>query len=201
LSAASDALLDRCLDVLRRTGFSRLSLREIAAEAGTSHRMLIYHFGSREGLLAQVVERIEADTRVLLADLSAEGSIFDVAREFWARITTPEMLPAQRLFFEIYVQALYGQEWTAKFRASVITAWEAPLTALYARAGVPDPIAHARLGLAVTRGLGLDLMMTGDRDQVEAALELFATMVERDTSAGESVGRGDQAVGDARFQA
>jgi AcrR family transcriptional regulator len=180
LSAASEALLDRCLDVLRRRGFSRLSLREIAAAAGTSHRMLIYHFGSREGLLAQVVARIEADTRVLLADLSAEGPIVEVAREFWARITTAQMLPAQRLFFEVYVQALYGHEWTATFRESVITAWEGPLIALYTRAGVADPAAHARLGLAVTRGLGLDLLMTGDRPAVESALTLYTTMVQRD---------------------
>jgi AcrR family transcriptional regulator len=183
VSAASDALLDRCLEVLRRTGFSQLSLREIATEVGTSHRMLIYHFGSREGLLAQVVARIEADTRALLADLAAQGSIVDASREFWARITTPEMLPAQRLFFEIYVQALYGREWTAAFRESVIRAWEGPLTSLFERAGAPDPAAHARLGLAVTRGLGLDLLMTGERPQVEAALELFASMIRREVTA------------------
>jgi AcrR family transcriptional regulator len=179
VSAASDALLDRCLDVLRRTGFSQLSLREIAAEVGTSHRMLIYHFGSSEGLLAQIIARIEADTRVLLAGLTAEGSIFDASREFWARITTPEMLPAQRLFFEIYVQALYGREWTAAFRESVIRAWEGPLTALFERAGVGNPEAHARLGLAVTRGLGLDLLMTSERDQVDAAMELYGDPVRR----------------------
>jgi AcrR family transcriptional regulator len=178
VTAAADALLDRCLDVLRRTGFSQLSLREIAAEAGTSHRMLIYHFGSREGLLARVVARIEAGTRVLLADLATgDATVFDISRAFWERITTPEMLPAQRLFFEIYVQALYGREWTAAFRESVISAWEGPLTALFERAGVPDPAAHARLGLAVTRGLGLDLLMTGDRESVDAAMELFGTMV------------------------
>ena len=72
-----------------------------------------------------------------------------------------------------------GQEWTAAFRESVIQAWEGPLIALFTRAGVDPPRAraHARLGLAVTRGLGLDLLMTGERDRVEEALELFATMV------------------------
>jgi AcrR family transcriptional regulator len=184
VTAASDALLDRCLAVLVKRGFSRLSLREIAAEVGTSHRMLIYHFGSREGLLAQVVGRIEADTRALLAGLTADGPIFEVAREFWARITTPEMLAAQRLFFEVYVQALYGESWTAAFRESVMTAWEGPLIALYRRAGVADPVAHARLGLAVTRGLGLDLLMTGDRAGVEAALDLFGRMVAGDLPEG-----------------
>jgi AcrR family transcriptional regulator len=180
VSAASDALLDRCLEALRQNGFSQLSLREIAAAAGTSHRMLIYHFGSREGLLAQVVSRIEAGQRDLLAGLTAgHHSIFEVSRAFWERVTAPEMLPAQRLFFEIYVQALYGRNWTAAFRESVVQAWEQPLTELFQRAGLdPDRArTHARLGLAVTRGLGLDLLMTGERDRVEAAMELFGTLV------------------------
>jgi len=181
MSAAADALLDRCLTVLQRTGFSRLSLREIAAAVGTSHRMLIYHFGSREGLLAQIVARIEADTRALLVGLlppdTEDPQVVAVAREFWNRITAPDMLPAQRLFFEIYVQALYGGPFSAAFRAAVIDAWEGPLTAMFARAGVADPAAHARLGLAVTRGLGLDLLLTGERDRVEAALACYGAMV------------------------
>jgi hypothetical protein len=57
--------------------------------------------------------------------------------------------------------------------------WEEPLTELFARAGLDDDRArtHARLGLAVTRGLGLDLLLTGERVQVDAAMELFAAMV------------------------
>jgi AcrR family transcriptional regulator len=180
VSEAADALLDRCLDVLRRTGFSQLSLREIAAAVGTSHRMLIYHFGSREGLLAQVVARMESAQRAMLAELTTgDGTIFEISRAFWERVTAPGMLPVQRLFFEIYVQALYGRDWTAAFRESVINAWEQPLTELFAQAGLDTEPArtHARLGLAVTRGLGLDLLMTGERAQVEAAMELFATMI------------------------
>jgi AcrR family transcriptional regulator len=180
VSEAGDALLERCLDVLRRTGFSQLSLREIAAAVGTSHRMLIYHFGSRDGLLAQIVERMESAQRAMLAELATgDGTIFEISRAFWERVTAPDMLPVQRLFFEIYVQALYGRDWTATFRQSVITAWEQPLTELFEHAGLATDRArtHARLGLAVTRGLGLDLLMTGERAQVEAAMELFATMI------------------------
>ena len=188
MSAARDALLDRCVEAVRRTGFTHLSLREIAAAAGTSHRMLIYHFGSREGLLAEVVARLEAEQRALLADLlTGDGSIVAVSRAFWARVTSPELLPAQRLFFEVYVQALYGREWTEPFRASVIRAWEAPLADLFARAGVTDPErarTHARLGLAVTRGLGLDLLLTGERERVEAAAELYGHLLATGEDAG-----------------
>ncbi|GIF70799.1 TetR/AcrR family transcriptional regulator [Asanoa siamensis] len=183
MSAARDALLDRCFEVVRRHGFSQLSLREIAAEAGTSHRMLIYHFGSRDGLLAEVVARMEAAQRALLATLAAgESDVFAASPAFWAQLTGPDVLPAQRLFFEVYVQALYGREWTAAFRASVIRAWEEPLAELFRRAGADAARAraYARLGLAVTRGLGLDLLMSGERAEVDAAMELFGELARAD---------------------
>jgi AcrR family transcriptional regulator len=41
------------------TGIADLSLRQLAAAIGTSHRMLLYHFGSREGLLAAVTRAVE----------------------------------------------------------------------------------------------------------------------------------------------
>ena len=44
-------------------GLGDLSLRKIAAAIGTSHRMLLYHFGSKSGLLVEVVRAVEARTR------------------------------------------------------------------------------------------------------------------------------------------
>src|SRR3954454_5252803 len=103
---ARDALLAKVMTAAAQDGLADRSLREIAATAGTSHRMLIYHFGSREGLLAQVVARMEAAQRDLLADLAGApgsaakagntagaggtgraGDIFDVSRAFWERVT------------------------------------------------------------------------------------------------------------------
>jgi AcrR family transcriptional regulator len=174
---ARAALLDRCVEFLVRDGFSQLSLREIAAGAGTSHRMLIYHFGSREGLLAEVVGRVEAEQRAALADLAASGGdLAEIGRAFWRRVSDPALAPAERLFFEIYANALYGREWTASFRASVVSAWQQPLVDLLVDHGFPaeDAARRVRLGLAATRGLLLDLLITGDRDAVDAAYELLA---------------------------
>ena len=90
--------------------------------------MLIYHFGSREGLLAEVVGRIEAEQRAALAELTLTSTnLVEVSRLFWRRVADPALAPAERLFFEIYVQALYGRAWTESFRASVIAAWIAPI--------------------------------------------------------------------------
>jgi AcrR family transcriptional regulator len=175
--SARDLLLDRCVEALARDGFSDLSLREIATAAGTSHRMLIYHFGTRDGLLAEVVARIEAEQRAALADLSATGDdLVETSRSFWLRLSDPALAPAERLFFEVYAQALRGRAWTGTFRESVIAAWEAPLLEMFAAAG-DEARAYARLSLAVTRGLLLDLLLTNDRETTAAAITLFGHLV------------------------
>jgi AcrR family transcriptional regulator len=172
-------LLDRCLAYLQESGFSDASLREIAAGVGTSHRMLIYHFGSREQLLADVVGRIEAAQREALADLVAqEDDLVEINRRFWRRLSDPALAPAERLFFEIYSHALYGRSWTAQFRATVVSAWMEPLVELLVRSGYPEQEARhrARLGVAATRGLLMDLLLTGDREAVDAAADLMARL-------------------------
>ena len=41
-------------------GLADRSLRDLALAAGSSHRMIIYHFGSRAGLVAALVETVES---------------------------------------------------------------------------------------------------------------------------------------------
>lgn len=164
---------------LQQVGFSQLSLREIAAGAGTSHRMLIYHFGSREGLLAEVVGRMEAEQRTALAELASVADPSEVGRLFWRRVADPALAPAERLFFEIYAQALFGRSWTESFRTSVISAWTGPVEELLVQSGFsPDEARRrARLGLAATRGLLLDLLITGDREILDEAADLFGRLL------------------------
>ena len=50
--SARDRQLAAAVAIAMQGGIADLSLRELAAAIGTSHRMLLYHFGSREGLLA-----------------------------------------------------------------------------------------------------------------------------------------------------
>jgi AcrR family transcriptional regulator len=178
-SPAREALLDRCLEALQAKGFGDFSLREIAVSAGTSHRMLIYHFGSREGLYAAVVGRIEASQRALLATLTGvPADLAEASRTYWEQLADPALAPAERLFYEVYAQALHNRSWTPTFRAAVIDAWEGPLIELFARIVEPsESRAAARLGLAVTRGLLLDLLLTGDRRAADDAMELFGRLL------------------------
>src|SRR5215216_6725514 len=64
-----DRLLAAAIDYVLANGFSNFSLRQLAAAIGTSHRMLIYYFGSKEGLLVAVIRSVEAAQRDFFAQL------------------------------------------------------------------------------------------------------------------------------------
>jgi AcrR family transcriptional regulator len=174
---ARDDLLASAVAYVTEHGVGEISLRALAAELGTSHRMLIYHFGSRDGLLVEVVRAVECRQRARLADLMADTTLSpqEQARRFWDDLVDPAQWPAERLFFELYGQALQGRPHAAPLLDGIVTDWLDPLTELAVRTGVPPEEARAqvRLQLAVTRGLLLDLLATGDVAGVHAAAEAF----------------------------
>ncbi len=110
-----ERLLAAVVDAALAGGITGLSLRAIAEAAGTSHRMLIHHFGSREGLLVEVIRAVEERQQAAFRDLgTGTGEAFgDTAYRFWRHLRSPELAPQERLFFEVYGQALQGRPWAA----------------------------------------------------------------------------------------
>src|SRR5947209_20370726 len=62
-------LLDTLVEDFAAGGVGDRSLRDIAAAVGTSHRMLLHHFGSRESLLVAIVEEVERRQMTVLPEL------------------------------------------------------------------------------------------------------------------------------------
>jgi AcrR family transcriptional regulator len=180
-------LLDAVIEYAAGNGIADVSLRQLAAAVGTSHRMLIHHFGSKEGLLVAVVQAVEEQQREELERLRAQiDDPQEVARQLWARLVDPELEPFERLFFELYGQALQGRTWAAPLLDEVVTTWLPALRDLMS-AGAGDPATaatDARLGLAVTRGLLLDLLTTGDRVAVDEAMERFRDLYRDEPASG-----------------
>ena len=176
-SQPRDRLLAAAVQQAIRGGITDLSLRELASAIGTSHRMLLYHFGSREGLLTAVARAIEEAER---ATLLSWGVTAEDARRFWARVSDPALWPTERLYFELYVLGLLGRLDDDQFLDSTVEGWIAPLAAAMVQAGGSEATARAdaRLGLAVVRGLLLDLLATGDRAGVTEAYERFVRFYE-----------------------
>ena len=175
---AKQRLLNAVIRHFVADGLADQSLRSIAEAVGTSHRMLLYHFGSKDGLLLEVVREVEARTEALFEAIGeASGERVDeIIRRMWAYVADPAVAGFERLFFALYGRALQGDEAVLPLLTDDVDHWVRANTALPAFAGVPSDVAHAhaRLGLAVTRGLLLDLLATGDRAGVDAALEVFA---------------------------
>ena len=169
------SLLTDAVEHFAKNGIGDASLRSIAGSIGTSHRMLIYHFGSREGLLAEVVRTVEQQQRDLLATLSrTDRPIAEQADEFWRRVTEAALIYGP-LFFELSAHAMQDRPHTEALKGDLISVWLPPLIELCVRAGIPpdEAPAYARLGLAASRGLLFDLLLTGDRVGVDEASALL----------------------------
>jgi AcrR family transcriptional regulator len=167
-------LLDALVEEFADGGVGDRSLRDVAGAVGTSHRMLLHHFGSREDLLVAIVEEVERRQMGLLADLPTDPAEGFAA--MWADLHRPELRRLERLFFECYARAAQGEKPFARMVPGAVDGW---LREVEANAdGAFDP-AMARLGLAVTRGLLLDLVATDDDAGVDAAANAFAALLNR----------------------
>src|SRR3954452_2536289 len=150
-------LLDAAIDYVAGHGISDLSLRRLADELGTSHRMLSHHFGSKEGLWVAIIHEVERRELEAIRGLVPDASVpFGEAMRAWGRhISDPALWPNERLFFEVYGQALRGQPPTSHLLDGIVDSWLEPIAELGEAMGLApdDARASARLGIAVTRGL------------------------------------------------
>ena len=173
---AREALLERAVSHVSKHGLADASLRSIASALGTSHRMLIYHFGSAEDFWTAVLGGLRMRERDALRESAASGRAPKL-EETWAQLVAPSNLPRMQVFFETYGRSLADPARFQGFLSEAVSVWletvgdtlsgQHRLTSAQARM-------HARLRLAVLRGLALDLLTTGDRVGTTAALHWFA---------------------------
>lgn len=167
-------LLDALIEEFAAGGVGDRSLREIAGAVGTSHRMLLHHFGSREDLLIAIVEEVERRQMRLLPELPTNPAESFAA--MWANLRRPELRESERLFFECYARGAQGEKPFTRMLPGAVDGWLAEVKAVAGEAFDP---ALARLGLAVARGLLLDLAATDDDAGVDAAAQAFIELLRR----------------------
>jgi len=175
-----EALLERAVSHMARHGLAEASLRSIATALGTSHRMLIYHFGSAEDFWTAALTGLRKRERTELAESAARGRA-PTLRQTWTSFAAPSNLPRMQLFFATYGRALAEPERFRGFLDEVVTDW---LDTVGETLGRQHRVTRqqarlqARLRLAVLRGLCLDLLTTGDRAGTTAAFNWFAARAE-----------------------
>lgn len=168
--SARSRLLRLIVDEVAANGLADRSLRDVATAAGSSHRMLNYHFGSRAGLVAAIVEFVETSQRELLAELAATISDpQELVLAHWQRVSSSEMRPFVRLFFE-GIALTGGRELAEPWIQSAQGA------ASQVDSSADDDL--LRLGIAVTRGLLVEVLLTDDVAAATRSLERFLDLAE-----------------------
>jgi AcrR family transcriptional regulator len=167
-------LLDVCTDYALEHGFPD-RLGPLATATGASKRMLIYHFGTRDGLLRDVLERarqrqVEGFTDLLR--VRPEEPYPATLSHAWSTMTGPHGQPYLRMFGRLHDTA--GEPLWPGFRRIATTDWLAPLEEGMRTLGRPE---LATVVLAVIRGLLMDLDATGDADRTNQAFEDFLNTI------------------------
>ena len=73
-SMSRETLLPRLAEFVLQHGLSNASLRPLAKAAGTSDRMLLYHFKSKEDLLVELLAHLADDYAGLLDAVFGQGA-------------------------------------------------------------------------------------------------------------------------------
>ncbi len=132
--------------VASREGIGRLTVRGVAAEAGISHALVLFHFGRKERLVRALLDAVIGGTAVL--DISEDVARFPYARDRLHALLQQEMLrlsrePQQtRLFLEFWAMGAREEEIRTHISAE-LERYRSAFRALMEEMLVKEPAAFA----------------------------------------------------------
>lgn len=187
-SPRRDQLLELAYEFVKENGLADMSLRPLASAIGSSPRVLLFLFGSKDELIGEILRRARREELAFIGDFRAdEGSgsgsgsgLPAVMARTWRWLTDP----ANRSLLVLWTEA-YGRSLTdpsgpwAGFAADTVRDW----SELLAAAQPPScretaaGAAERTLALAALRGALLDVLATGDLERTTAAIELSSMVL------------------------
>jgi AcrR family transcriptional regulator len=168
--AARDALLDAIVEHFVARGIADFTLRSLAADLGTSHQLLMYHFGAREDLMRAALDRIQHAVTDELDKFLDRHPERERPSKIWHHLSKPGA-SRLRVQYQCLGLALASPERYGDFAVDILRAWTAIATRLLSGHGLDrkQRDAAATLLVGALRGLGLDLIATNDRPRVNNA--------------------------------
>jgi len=172
-------LRQQAIEYVLSHGMNDLALRPLAKALKTNARMLVYHFGSREGLMREILAGLrevgDARIREWFRQPGQSHTLESFLRWYWKFMSAPEARSIIRMIFELYALALRSPKDYPGVLEGPVAYWK-KLTRKTRQSKSEE--AMATLMQAATRGLLLDLCATGNRTRTEDALNLLARFVE-----------------------
>jgi AcrR family transcriptional regulator len=178
MSARQEELLERAYDYVLDHGISNLSLRPLAQAIGSSPRVLLFLFGSKDGLIRALLARGRTEQTALarqVAHQRPDAGLADLTTAIWDWVAAPRHRPLAILWLESYARSLAEPDgpW-AGFAEQTVADWltilanAQPASRRRTKAGA----AQRTVALSVLRGALLDLLATGDLDRTTAAVRV-----------------------------
>lgn len=181
--ARRSQIIDATIQTLATRGFARTTLTEVARTAGLSHGLVLFHFDTKEGLLAETLAYLAEEYRQnwQAALESAGPAPADqlaalIEADFSPAICTPQRLAAWCAFWgEAQSRPLY-QESCGEKDAAYNAALEGICARLITEGGYTgSPIRLARILRVTIEGSWLDLMTMEQPYSVPEALATART--------------------------
>lgn len=158
-----DELLEQVTDHVLEHGLVGLTLRPLAAAIGTSDRMLIYHFGSRDGLVSAVVAHAGARSVAAIDALPPAASVRAAVNNLWSAYGAEPLNRCMDLYVQAAATGLFGSEpYLSEARASNAR-WAAALGDYLVRSGAPARRASRIVTLVDSALYGFHLDLATDR--------------------------------------
>lgn len=174
-SARRDELLEKAYRYVLEHGLSGMSLRPLAASIGSSPRVLLFLFESKDTLVRALLARARADEVQLLEQLEMKSSagVTAAARQIWVWLAAPEHRGLLLLWLESYSRSLVDPSgpW-AGFAAATVRDWLALLAKAQSdeERDTPAGLQQRTVALALLRGALLDLLASGDEERTTGAV-------------------------------
>ena len=158
-----EELLEQVTDHVLANGLIGLTLRPLAAALGTSDRMLIYHFGSRDALVSAVVEQATSRATAAVSSLPAAPTVRSAVNRLWELYRTQPLHACLTLYCQAAASGLIGEEpYRSDARASN-ELWAAALRDYLVRSGAPVRRVARIVTLVDSALYGFHLDLTTDR--------------------------------------
>ena len=175
-------LIDATIATLARVGFSRTTLTEVAATAGLSHGLIIFHFETKEKLLTETLQFMAREYRDNWVRALGEAAKTPAAQmdaliraDFTDAICAPDRLAAwSALWAEAQSRPIY-QENCAEYDLEYLHVIERLCAELTDEGNYPSRPEHTARAIRVTlNGLWFDLMtMTNTLSREESLQTMF----------------------------
>ena len=178
------ALLDEVVAYLASHGLGLLSMRPLAAYLDVSTNRLVHHFGSKEDLVSAALARAEELQLVVRDGWLAKDpklSQAELLRKWWVWLNrSSRILALVRLGLEAVAIDATASGVPGDVRARQIGVWRVEIEQGLTRAGLSASEAEIEASIvkAIFTGLVLDLIASGDRQRLSAALEVSLARLE-----------------------